>query len=123
MARPSPARPLLFVLGWLFLAIGVVGIVLPLVPGTLFVILAAACFTRSSPRFEAWLLRHPVLGPPVRQWRATGSIPRLAKVFAVASLAVSWGLVLWSGASDIVAWLTLATILGVAVYIFTRPEP
>ena len=122
MARPSPARPLLFVLGWVFLAIGVAGIVLPLVPGTLFVILAAACFTRSSPRFESWLLDHPTLGPPVRQWRESGSIPRRVKIFAVGSLAASWGLVLWSDAPGFVAWLTLAIFCGVAIYIVTRPE-
>jgi uncharacterized membrane protein YbaN (DUF454 family) len=122
MARPSPARPLLFVLGWLFLAVGVVGVVLPLVPGTLFLILAAACFTRSSPRFEAWLLHHPTLGPPVRQWRATGSIPRRVKIFAVASLALSWGLVLWAEPPTFVPPLTLAIFCAVAAYIVTRPE-
>jgi uncharacterized membrane protein YbaN (DUF454 family) len=136
MARPSPrlprrrlrkaaqhgARPFLFALGWAFLVVGVAGIVLPLVPGTLFLILAAACFTRSSPRFEAWLLSHPVLGPPVRQWRETGSIHRGAKIFATVSLALSWALILWSDAPAFVDVLTAAILCAVAIYIVTRPE-
>ena len=81
--RPSTwHRPFVFVLAWLFLAVGIAGVFLPLIPGTLFLIFAGACFTRSSPRFEAWLLDHPRFGPPVRAWRATGAVPRRAKVFA-----------------------------------------
>jgi uncharacterized membrane protein YbaN (DUF454 family) len=82
--RPFAAirRRLLFGAGLVFLVAGVAGLFLPLVPGTVFLIVAAACFTRSSPRFETWLLDHPRLGPPVRRWRANGSIPRPAKAFA-----------------------------------------
>ena len=58
-------RPLLFAAGWIFTALGVVGLILPLMPGTIFLILAAWCFSQSSPRFEAWLLGHPRLGPQV----------------------------------------------------------
>ena len=66
------SRPLLFALGWIFTALGVAGLVLPLMPGTVFLILAAWCFSRSSPRFEAWLVGHPKLGPHVLRWRETG---------------------------------------------------
>ena len=105
----------------MFLAIGVVGVFLPLLPGTLFLILAGACFTRSSPRFEAWLLDHPRFGPPVRAWRANGSIPRRAKVFACLSLAVSWLIIVTAG-SVIVSAVTLALFIGVGLYIASRPE-
>jgi uncharacterized protein len=121
MARRG-ARPVLFAFGWVFLSVGLAGVVLPLLPGTLFLILAAACFTRSSPRFEAWLVGHPLLGPPIRQWRETGSIPRRAKVFAVASLAISWGLILWSDTPRFAPVLMLAVFLAVGGYIVTRPE-
>jgi uncharacterized protein len=116
------ARPLLFALGWIFVVLGIAGLVLPLMPGVLFLILAAACFTRSSPRFEAWLVGHRVLGPPVREWRETGSIPRSAKIFAAVSLAVSWALILLSGASAFVDVLTLALLGAVALYVVTRPS-
>jgi uncharacterized membrane protein YbaN (DUF454 family) len=115
-------RPALFALGWVFVAAGVAGIFLPLVPGTLFLIIGAACFTRSSPRFEAWLLNHPRLGPPVRQWRETGSIPRAAKAFAVASLVASWLILLATNAPDPVKIGCLAVFAAVAVYIVSRPE-
>jgi uncharacterized membrane protein YbaN (DUF454 family) len=121
-ARLRWNRPLLFVLGWIFVAAGIVGLVLPFVPGTLFLILAAACFTRSSPRFESWLLDHPRYGPPVRAWRATGAIPRRAKMVAHMSLAASWLVLVVAGATTITQLTSLGVFLGVGIYIGTRPE-
>ncbi len=115
-------RSIVFVLGWVLLAVGIAGLFVPLVPGTLFLILAGACFTHSSPRFEAWLLEHPRFGPPVRQWRATGAIPRKAKVFACVSLAVSWLIILSTSASDLMTIVCLALFTAVAVYVLSRPE-
>ena len=115
-------RPVLFVLAWLFLGVGIVGVFLPLVPGTLFLILAGACFTRSSPRFEAWLLAHPRFGPPVRAWRASGAVPRKAKVFACISLAVSSLIVLVMGGPAFLKIACLAVFTAVAVYVASRPE-
>ena len=115
-------RSIVFVLAWLFLAVGVAGLFVPLLPGTLFLILAGACFTHSSPRFEAWLLDHPRFGPPVRQWRATGAIPRPAKVFACVSLAVSWLIVLSTVASSALKIACLAVFMAVAIYLVSRPE-
>ncbi len=115
-------KPFLFVLAWGFLAVGIVGVFLPVLPGTLFLIMAAACFTRSSPRFEAWLLAHPRFGPSVRAWRATGSVPRRAKVFAALSLAVSWLILLATGATAVVTVTCFAVFLAIAVYVASRPE-
>jgi uncharacterized membrane protein YbaN (DUF454 family) len=121
----SPLRPyriILFVLAWIFLAVGIVGLFLPFVPGTLFLILAGACFTRSSPRFETWLLDHPRFGPPVRAWRETGAIPRRGKVLACISLALSWLILLATDAPVFLRVLTFAIFLAVGLYIATRPE-
>jgi uncharacterized protein len=115
-------KPFLFVLAWAFLAVGIVGLFLPLLPGTLFLILAGACFTRSSPRFEGWLLTHPRFGPPVRAWRATGAVPRRAKVFAAISLAVSWLILFVTGAPTGVSVTCFAVLLAVAAYVASRPE-
>ena len=121
--RPSTwYRPILFVLSWAFLAVGVVGVFLPLLPGTLFLILACACFTRSSPRFERWLLAHPRFGPPVRAWRASGAVPRRAKVFAWLSLTLSWLILVATGAPAAVQAACLAVFLAVAIYLAARPE-
>lgn len=93
---PPPAwrRVLWLAAGGLALATGLVGIVLPLLPTTPFVLLAAFCFARGHPPLEAWLLAHPRFGPMVRNWRARRVIPLRAKQLAwtMMSLASLWAL-------------------------------
>jgi len=72
-------RGFYLVLGLTFVGLGVVGAFLPVLPTTPFMILAAACFARSSTRLENWLLGHSRFGPLLRDWRARGAIPRPAK--------------------------------------------
>ena len=79
-------RALWFTLGCLFVALGVIGAFLPVMPTTVFLILAAWAFARSSPRLEAWILHHPRFGPSVRAWRENGAIPPRAKGFATAGI-------------------------------------
>lgn len=76
----------LIVLSSLFLILAVIGIFLPLLPTTPFVLLAAACYARSSARFYNRLMNQKYLGPPLRQWKATHTIPRPVKLLAIALL-------------------------------------
>jgi uncharacterized protein len=89
------ARALWFAGGWFAVAVGSVGIVVPGLPTTVFFIIAAACFSKSSPRFEAWVLALPRIGPMVRDHRAGLGMPRRAKVWA---LAMMWTAIVVSGA-------------------------
>lgn len=72
-----------FGLGWIAVGLGGLGIVTPGLPTTGFFVLAAACFARSSPRFEQWVLDLPKIGPLVRDHRAGLGMPRRAKVMAI----------------------------------------
>lgn len=116
-------RPLLLAAGWLFTVLGAAGLVLPLLPGTVFLILAAWCFSRSSPRFEAWLIGHPRLGPHVRRWRETGSIARPVKYVACLSMAASFGIAAIGGAPPWALAIIALCLLGCGAYVATRPEP
>lgn len=115
-------RTLWFGLGIAAVAAGVVGIVLPLVPTTPFLLLAAFAFSRSSPRFEAWLIDHPRLGPPIRDWRAHRAIGRRAKVVAVglmaATLAATWA----AGVGTTILVVQIVVLAAVSVFILTRPD-
>ncbi|SIQ17493.1 hypothetical protein SAMN05880590_102417 [Rhizobium sp. RU35A] len=121
--RDAGMRILLMGLGWLFVALGILGAFLPLLPTTPFLLLAVACFTRSSPRLEAWLLNHPRFGPPLRNWREHGAISRRAKVAAVGLMAASYAIFVASTAPPLWrALLVLAILLCSSLFIVTRPD-
>lgn len=110
-------------LGFLSLGAGMAGIVLPLVPTTPFLLLAAFAFARSSPRLHLWLTAHPRLGPPIAHWREGGCIAPRTKAIAVsAMLAVLAGG--WAAGLDATVLTVQAVILAlVALFILTRPHP
>ncbi|QQQ03740.1 YbaN family protein [Lysobacter enzymogenes] len=117
-------RWLWFALGWAMVALGVIGALLPVMPTTIFLILAVACFARSSPKFERRLLEYPRYGPALRLWREQGAISRKGKLFA--GLGMTLGFVLfWWGAHPSRA-LALGVGLGFAAsaaYVLSRPAP
>lgn len=88
--RPPRARRWLWAgLGWLLVLVGGIGLFVPILPSTGFFIGAAACFARSYPRWEQWLLNLPRIGPLVRDYRAGYGMPRRAKTVAISMIAVS----------------------------------
>lgn len=113
-------KPVYRALGLLSVALGLIGAVLPLLPTTPFLILAAYFFARSHPEWEARLLAHPKIGPSILAWRDHGAIPLFAKCLATLLMAIS----------GIGGWLTLPVPWcyvpgGVAVcvlsWMWTRP--
>ena len=93
--RNPVARYVLLVLGWLRVTLGIIGIFLPVLPTTPFLLLAAACFVRSSRRFYDWLVTHPRLGPWVRDYLEGNGIPLKGKVYAIATMWLSIGISCW----------------------------
>jgi uncharacterized membrane protein YbaN (DUF454 family) len=115
-------RIIYFSLGWVMVALGVIGLVMPLMPGVVFLIVAAACFARSSPRLEAWLLDHPTFGKPLRDWRAAGAIPRPAKAMACAGMAIGFVVFCYSVNPSMPLAAGVAVLfLACAAYVVSRP--
>lgn len=85
------ARVILIISGWIFVSLGVIGIFLPVMPTTIFLILAAACFARSSERFYLWLINNKYLGKLIRDYREHGSMPVRAKVIAILMMNIAIG--------------------------------
>lgn len=88
-SRHRSVRYALIAVGWLSVALGVIGIFLPVLPTTPFLLLAAACFVRSSRRFYEWLVNHRYLGPWVRDYLEGHGIPLKGKVYAIVLMWVS----------------------------------
>lgn len=107
--------------GYLSLTLGGIGILLPLLPTVPFMILAAFCFARSSPRLEAWLVEHRHFGQHIKAWREKGAISRRGKTAALAAFAAS--VVLSFAFAPMPAPLIslLAAVLG-GSWIWSRPE-
>ena len=79
------------VMGFLFLGLGVVGVFLPLLPATPFVLVAAACFARSSEKWHRWILANKTFGPMIRNWEQNRCISRRVKAIAIASMVIVGG--------------------------------
>lgn len=115
-------RHLLLFFGWLFLLVGIVGIFVPLLPTTPFLLLAAYCFARSSKRLHDWLLEHPQLGPPLRDWERAHVIRRGPKMLATAMIFVSAVLMWLSPAPRWAQIAGSAVFISVLTFIWTRKE-
>ncbi|MCH4563300.1 MULTISPECIES: YbaN family protein [Halomonas] len=120
---PTLQRAVFIAIAWISFALGLIGVFVPLMPTTCFMLLAVWAASRGSPRFALWIREHPRFGPAVVAWEGERAIPRHAKWLATGMLAFSM-LVLTLTVS--VAWLKFALIAGlflVGVWIVTRPEP
>ncbi|MGD2051673.1 MAG: YbaN family protein [Acidimicrobiia bacterium] len=136
MARsPAPARPrevrittspllraVYLALGFLFLGLGIVGYFVPLLPGTVNLLIAVFFFLRSSERMYRWVMDHRLFGHLIRDYHAGLGIPRRIKVWAIGLIVISFGFTI--GVAVERTWLRFllaATALAVSAFILTRP--
>lgn len=124
-ARARLQRALLVGAGVLSLLLGLLGAVLPGLPTTPFVLLAAACFAKASPRLHQWLVQHRWLGPMVRDWEAHHTLPLRIKWLASGMMALMVGVSAWQLAErpGVQAAVLVAGLIGCVVVwrIPTRP--
>ena len=110
-------RYLFVVLGTLFLAIGIVGVFTPVLPTTPFLLLAAACYLRSSQRFHRWLLHNRVFGSYIRNYTEGKGLPLKVKLFTVTLLWVTIGISIWAVANWIITVILLIIAAAVTLHI------
>jgi hypothetical protein len=110
-------------LGFLALGLGGIGVVLPVLPTTPFVLLAAACFARSSPRFHGWLLRSRAFGPMIRRWQAERCVSRETKMVAIGLIVVTFALSIGLAVSHPAARAGLAALGAGAIVVIARLPP
>lgn len=115
-------RVLLMFVGWLSVVLGVLGIFLPVLPTTPFLLLAAACFVRTSPKFYEWLVRHPKLGKYVIYYLDGKGIPKKAKVYTLVVLWSTMFITAFVLLDSTIVRVILPTIgLLVSIYILRQP--
>ena len=119
--REKLLKSLLLAIGWISVVLGVLGIFLPLLPTTPFLLLAAACFVRSSPRFYQWLVDHPRLGSYVLHYLNGEGIPKRAKFISIAMIAITISISIWIVPVFWVKVLLLIIALSVSTYILRQP--
>src|SRR5688572_29950786 len=123
----GPRRWLNIVLGLFFVGLAALGVVLPVLPTTPFLILASACFVRSSPRLNSWLLHTRLFGPLLRDWQQHRRVSRRVKHLAVVLILVFVTLSAWLGDFSwpwLVALIVLALIgLAVVLRLPEKPDP
>lgn len=114
-------KVILMIVGWLSVTLGVIGIFLPVLPTTPFLLLAAWCFMRTSPRFYNWLISHPKLGKYLVYYLEGKGIPLKAKVYSIVLMAMGMSFTIyWVPLIEIKILLPLVGFL-VALYIVRQP--
>lgn len=114
---------MLLMVGWFFVILGAIGLFLPVLPTTPFLLISLWAFSQSSERFHYWLYNHRTFGPPLQEWSKYGVIPLRAKIMAIATMTVSATLVIgfsstpWYG----LAAMIILMLIG-AGFILSRPS-
>ena len=117
------ARPLWLALGWLAVGLAVLGVVLPVLPTTPFLLVAVWAFGKSSERWRQWVYSQPTFGPLVMAWERYGVIPIWGKASALSAMSLSFGFLVYT--DRLPAWALVligVTLVCVAWFIASRPS-
>lgn len=115
-------RGLWFIIGWLALIIGAIGIVLPVMPTVPFLLVAAWAFAKSSPELRERIRHNPRFGATVRAWQDRNVVPPTAKLWAIVAMAFGVGLSLWLALPPLVVAGQASVCAAVGLFIVTRPS-
>lgn len=115
-------RPLWAALGLLSVALGFIGIVLPILPTTPFMLLAAFCFSKGAPGLRRWIEAHPRFADPIRDWERSGAIAPRYKRIAVVMMAAAFCLSLAMGLAVHILLIQALCLCGAGVFVLTRPS-
>ena len=114
-------KPLLAALGIACVGLAILGVFLPLLPTTPFLLLALACFSRSSEKMHEWILTHKLFGPHIRLWHEERSMPLKSKVYAISTICAFGGLSIFS-ANNIWMKLFIFSLLLIPIYIILKAK-
>ena len=122
LAQPVRRSSMIWVsFGFAALFLGAIGAILPLLPTTPFVIVAAFAFGKGSPRLRRWLVNHRLFGPAIREWEAHGAIRRPYNYLACGLMALTFAGSALAGLAPIVLALQALCMIPAALYVLTRP--
>lgn len=118
----GPARLLWLCIGWAAMALGAIGVVVPLLPTVPLVLVAAYAFSKSSPRLRLWLVQHRVFGKMIADWEAYGAIALRHKILACSVMTLVLLASFLAGVPVIILLVQLICMTAAASYILTRPS-
>jgi uncharacterized membrane protein YbaN (DUF454 family) len=121
-SRKTIKRAIWLCVGGIALALGVIGIILPVLPTTPFVILAAFAFGNGSPRLQKRLHDHAVFGPIIADWNATGAIAPKYKTIAVVMMTAALGASILMGMRPMVIAIQATCMIGAGAFVLSRPN-
>ncbi len=123
MLNSRATRFIFLVMGLFFVGLGIVGIFLPILPTTPFMIIALGCFARGSQTLHDWLYNHRLFGPSLQTWDEHRVIPPIAKIFAVAAMGISFFFMVTMTEAPFVSIMCAAvTIAYGAWYVLSKPS-
>tara|TARA_Y100000588_G_C13905610_1_gene774835 strand:- start:376 stop:819 length:444 start_codon:yes stop_codon:yes gene_type:complete len=108
--------------GWLNVGFAAIGVVVPGIPTTIFLLIALWAFSQSSERLRSWLYNHPIFGRFLQDWKKHGVIPRKAKIAALSVMFVSWVILVLFSTKWMIWGSAGLVMLCVAGFIATRPS-